>query len=77
MARERLRTFLGFWAPVLIASLLVGVAVNFYLFANLGDLEGWRAFCTAAVIFVGALLLVSSYGRLRKARAARGKPPPR
>ena len=72
MDRERLRAFLGVWAPLLVAVLLVAVAVNFYLSANLGDLEGWRPFCTAGVMFTGAVLILSTYGRYRKARAARG-----
>ena len=75
MARERLRAFLGVWAPLLIALFLVAVAVNFYLFANLGALEGWRTFCSAGVAFAGAVLMVSTYGRYRKAKAAREKAP--
>ena len=75
MARERLRAFLGVWAPLLIAILLVAVAVNFYVYANLGELESWRTFCSAGVAFAGAVLMVSTYGRYRKVRAARGTPP--
>ncbi len=69
--RERLRAFLGVWAPLLVALLLVVVAVNFYLRADLGALEGWRSFCTAGVLFTGAVLILSTFGRYRKVRAAR------
>jgi len=75
--RDRLRTFFGVWAPLLIAGVLVVVAVNFYVSANLGPLEGWRSFCTAGVVFTSAVLIVSTYGRYRKVRAARrGSSPP-
>lgn len=70
-ARERVRAFMGVWAPLAIAGLLVVVAVNFYLNASLGALEGWRSFCTAGVLFTGAVLVLSTYGRYRKVRAAR------
>jgi len=76
VARDRLRGFLGVWAPLLIAFVLVVVAVNFYLSANLGPLEGWRSFCAAGVVFTGAVLILSTYGRYRKVRAARRGPPP-
>ena len=75
MAHESIRAFLGVWAPLLIAVFLVGIAVNFYVSSNLGPLEGWRPFCAAGVMFTGAVLILSTYGRYRKARAARGQIP--
>ena len=77
MTSKRVQALLGVWAPLAIAVLLVAVALNFYLFADLGALESWRAFCSAGVAFAGAVLLVSTYGRYRKARAAREETPAR
>lgn len=64
------------WAPLLIAAAFVVVAVNFYFSANLGPLEGWRSFCAAGVVFTSAVLVLSTYGRYRKVRAARRSTPP-
>ena len=69
---ERLRTILGVWAPMLIALLIVVTSFNFYFNANLpGDLESWRLVCSAGAVFVGGVLILSTYGRYTKAKEAR------
>lgn len=80
---ERLRTFLGVWAPMAFGVLLIGTAVNFYLHADLGlgirvpDVESWRLACSSGVVFVGGVMILSTYGRFRKMRAARAATPPK
>jgi len=36
-----------------------------------GNLESWRLVCSAGAFFVGGLLLLSTFGRYRKTKAAR------
>ena len=60
----------------MIAFVLIVVAVNFCLSANLGPLEGWRSFCAAGVVLTSAVLVLSTYGRYRKVGAARRSSPP-
>ncbi len=76
MNRDRIRSILGIWMPMIIGLWIIATAVIFYLTANLTstgpfgqDLESWRLVCSAGVFFIGALLLLSTFGRLRKARA--------
>lgn len=69
---ERVRSILGVWAPMTIAFLIIVTSFNFYFNANLpGDLESWRLVCSAGVVFVGGVLILSTYGRYTKAKEAR------
>ncbi len=77
MNRERVRSILGVWMPMVAGLWIVATAVIFYFTANLTasgpfgqDLESWRLVCSAGVFFLGALLLMSTFGRFQKARAA-------
>jgi len=82
MNTERIRAFLGVWMPMALGLLIVAVAVNFYLNADLArgvlvkDLEPWRFTCASGAFFIGGVLLLSTYGRYTKARAARSPPVP-
>lgn len=78
MDTERLRALLGVWAPMAIGLWIIATAVLFYLTADLSpsgafrqDLESWRLVCSGGVFFVGALMILSTTGRYRKARAAK------
>ena len=74
---ERVRSILGVWAPMAIGLLIIITSINFYFTAKLtngffaGDLESWRLVCSAGAFFVGAVLLLSTYGRYRKTVEAR------
>lgn len=75
MNRERVRSILGVWMPMVIGLWVIATAVIFYFTADLTttgpfglDLESWRLVCSAGVFFVGGLLLLSTYGRFQKAR---------
>ena len=74
---ERVRSILGVWAPMAIGLFIIVTSVNFYFTANLttgffvGNLESWRLVCSAGAFFVGGLLLLSTFGRYRKTKAAR------
>jgi hypothetical protein len=88
MNRERIRGILGVWMPMVIGLWIIATAVLFYLTANLSpsgpfgqDLESWRLVCSAGVLFVGGLMIMSTVGRYQKAlasrlEAAQSKPPP-
>ena len=76
MSRERVRSILGVWMPMVIGLWIIATAVVFYFTADLSasgpfgqDLESWRLVCSAGVFFVGGLLLLSTFGRYQKARA--------
>ncbi len=78
MNRERVRSILGVWMPMVIGLWIIATAVVFYFTANLTatgpfgqDLESWRLVCSAGVFFLGGLLLMSTFGRFQKARAER------
>lgn len=69
---QRIRSILGVWAPMAIALLIMITSVNFYFNAGLqADLESWRLACSAGALFVGAVLILSTYGRYTKAKEAR------
>lgn len=77
MNRDRIRSILGVWMPMVIGLWIIATAVIFYFTADLSstgpfgqDLESWRLVCSAGVFFVGGLMLLSTFGRLQKARAA-------
>ena len=77
MNRERVRGILGVWMPMVIALWIIATALVFYFTADLTssgpfgqDLESWRLVCSAGVFFVGGLMLLSTFGRFQKARAA-------
>lgn len=77
--RERLRSFLGVWAPMLLGIAFIAGALNFLLAPRaapadpnfpLDPAAAWA--CGGGLIVVGALLLLSTYGRWKKVRLARG-----
>jgi hypothetical protein len=74
---NRVRSILGVWAPMAIGLFIIITSVNFYFTANLttgffvGNLESWRLVCSAGAFFVGGLLLLSTFGRYQKTKAAR------
>lgn len=74
---ERVRAILGVWAPMAIGLFIIVTSINFYFTARLADvlylgsLESWRLVCSAGAFFVGALLMLSTYGRYRKTKEAR------
>jgi len=75
--RERLRAFLGVWAPMLLGVLLIGLAVNFLIVGRGPTTNPYfvldpvgAAFCGGAVIVVGFILVLSTLGRWRKVRQA-------
>jgi len=74
---ERVRSILGVWAPMAIGVFIIVTSINFYFTANLtnglfaGDLGSWRLVCSAGAFFVGGVLLLSTFGRYRKTKAAR------
>ena len=77
MNRDRVRSILGVWMPLVIGLWIIATALVFYFTADLTargpfgqDLESWRLVCSAGVFLLGGLLLLSTLGRLRKARAA-------
>ena len=77
MNRERVRSILGVWMPMVIGVWIIATAILFYLTADLSatgpfgqNLESWRLVCSAGVFLGGGLLLLSTFGRFQKARAA-------
>ncbi len=83
MTPGRLREFLGVWTPMIIGSVVIAISLNFYV--NPGSpgpfwpagysWDAWRSVCTAGLVLFGVLLFLSTFGRYRKARAARAEPP--
>ena len=77
MNLERIRPILGVWAPMGIGLFIIVTSINFYFTATLtdtilvGNLESWRLVCSAGAFFVGALLILSTYGRYTKTKEAR------
>ncbi|HYM40261.1 MAG TPA: hypothetical protein VEY12_09005 [Thermoplasmata archaeon] len=76
MNRDRIRSLLGIWMPMVLGLWIIATALIFYFTANLTpsgpfgqDLESWRLVCSAGVFFLGGLLLLSTLGRYQKARA--------
>lgn len=78
--RERLRSFMGVWAPMLVGIAFIVGAVNFLVAPRAGPQDpnfpldpaaAWA--CGGALIVVGAILLLSTYGRWKKVRLARGQ----
>ncbi len=78
---ERIRSILGVWAPMAIGVFIIATSINFYFTATLPEipsleggtlnLEAWRLVCSAGAFFVGGVLLLSTFGRYRKTKAAR------
>lgn len=76
--RERVREALGVWMPMGLGFLLIAVAVNFLLTPRTSSPDPLfpidplaAAVCAGVLVLVGAVLVLSTYGRLRKARATR------
>ena len=76
MNRDRVRSILGVWMPMVIGLWIIATAIIFYFTADLSpsgpfgqDLESWRLVCSAGVFLVGGLLVLSTFGRFQKARA--------
>ena len=82
MRSERVRAILGVWAPMAIAVFIIVTAVNFYVNADLArslrvpEVESWRLVCSAGAFFVGGVMILSTYGRFKKTKAARDEPAP-
>jgi type VI protein secretion system component VasK len=77
MNRERIRSILGVWMPMVVGLWIIVTAIIFYFTADLTatgpfrqNLESWRLVCSAGVFFLGGLLLLSTFGRFQKSRAA-------
>lgn len=76
--RERVREFLGVWAPMILGVLIIASAVSFILSPPppstspyfLVDPAAYDA-CGLLLVLLGAVLVLSTFGRWRKARAAR------
>jgi hypothetical protein len=76
MNRERVRSILGVWAPMVIGLFIIATSINFYVTATLdASLESWRLVCSAGAFFVGGLLILSTYGRYTKAKEWRREIP--
>ncbi|MEK6987736.1 MAG: hypothetical protein AABX97_06550 [Candidatus Thermoplasmatota archaeon] len=83
MRSERVRAILGVWMPMVIGLWIIVTSVIFYFTANLSpdgvlqqDYESWRLVCSGGVFFVGGVMILSTYGRYKKAREAQGEPAP-
>jgi len=82
MTSERVRTFLGVWAPLILGGLLILFAVNFFLTSPTPSgpfsrwpadfsWDLWRSICTGGLIFIAIVLGISTLGRARSSRARR------
>ena len=82
MTSERVRTFLGVWAPLILGGLLILFAVNFFLTSPTPSgpfsrwpadfsWDLWRAICTGGLIFIAIVLGISTVGRARSSGARR------
>jgi len=77
MSSERIRAFLGVWMPMIIGLFVIVTAANFLFLADLTggplqpSVESWRLVCSGGAFFVGSLLMLSTYGRHKKAKASR------
>ncbi len=82
MTSERVRTFLGVWAPLILGGLLIMFAVNFLVTAPTPSgpfsrwpaefsWDVWRSICTAGLVFIAVILGISTLGRARSSRARR------
>lgn len=80
MRSARVRAVLGVWMPMAIGLGIIVTAANFYVTADLTgsvwgtDLESWRLACSAGAFFLGGVMVLSTYGRYKKAKAARAPP---
>ncbi len=78
--RERVRSFLGVYAPMIVGLLGIALAVSFLLTPRppptipLFAVDPIAAAaCGGGVILVGAILILSTVGRWRKVRRARAE----
>ena len=82
MTSERVRTFLGVWAPLIVGGLLIIFAVNFFLTATTPSgpfsrwpaefsWDLWRGICTGALVFIAVVLGISTWGRARSSGVRR------
>jgi len=80
MTSERVRTFLGVWAPLIVGALLIVFAVNFFLTSPTPSgpfsrwpadfsWDLWRGICTGGLIFIAVVLAISTLGRVRSSKA--------
>ena len=83
MTSERVRTFFGVWAPIILGGLVILLAVNFLLRTSETpdqwpkDLswDAWRSACAGGLIFIGVVMGLSTLGRYRKTKEARAGMP--
>ena len=79
MTSERVRTFLGVWAPLILGCLLIVFAVNFFVTSPTPSgpfsrwpsdfsWDLWRSICTGGLIFIAVILGISTLGRVRSAQ---------
>ena len=83
--RERVREFLGVWAPMILGLVIIGSAVGFILSPTPPSTSPYFVVdplaydvCGLLLAFIGGILVLSTFGRWRKTRAARtppGEPP--
>ena len=80
--RERVRTFFGVWAPLILGGLIVVFAVNFFVTSPTPSgpfsrwpadfsWDLWRSICTGGLIFIAVILGLSTLGRARSSEARR------
>lgn len=81
MNRDHIRSALGLWVPLGLGLWIIATAIVFYLTADLSpsgpfgqDLESWRFVCSGGVILLGGLMILSTYGRYRRAKQATSEP---
>jgi hypothetical protein len=80
MKSDRIRSALGLWVPLALGLWIIATAFVFYFTADLSSLPGlesWRLVCSAGVVFVGGLMILSTFGRYRRAKAASPAAPPK
>ena len=75
-----MREFLGVWAPMILGLVIIGSAVGFILSPTPPSTSPYFIVdplaydvCGLLLAFIGGILVLSTFGRWRKARAARGK----
>lgn len=80
MTSERVRTFLGVWAPLILGGVLIAFAVNFFVASPTPSgpfsrwpaefsWDVWRSVCTGGLVFIAIILAISTLGRARSSRA--------
>ncbi len=81
--RDRVREFLGVWAPMILGLVILVSAVGFILSPTPASTSPYFVVdplaydvCGLLLVLLGGILVLSTFGRWRKARAARAPPEP-